>query len=281
MRLGAELGRPAFAPHPPLERTRPSPRSLTSSRPARRGDGPHARPPRAVSAAPISYFTPPPLTYVVGNAENGNGMSPAANAAVLDTALYAGTTTGAASTFWPAGNAYCPLTAGTPLCKSNAATVTTAARLTTVASQPGHLLNVGAFLAQSGGANGTQNVDNGVPVLAFATSTAALPTTFSTRTQAEITDFSTNNWPTVTGPLYAYSGLLVYDTDAFGRVRPFLKAVMYPICASRGGRAAGGERAARGRVRAPQRSSAPHPPSPAPTALPPSTPPPPRPPPAR
>jgi len=279
VRLGAELGRPAFAPHPPLERTRPSPRSLTSSRPARRGDGPHARPPRAVSAAPISYFTPPPLAYVVGNAENGNGMALASNAAALDTGLYQATTTGPASTFWPTGSAYCPNTPGTTaLCKGYAATVTTAGRLTSLASFPGHLLNVGAFAAQAGGFNGTQNVNNGVPVLEVR---ATLPTTFSTRTLAEITDFSSAGWPTSTGPLYGYSGMLVYDYDAFGRVRPFMKAVMYPICASRGGRAAGGERAARGRVRAPQRSSAPHPPSPAPTALPPSTPPPPRPPPAR
>jgi hypothetical protein len=227
-----------------------------------------------VSAAPISYFTPAPLLYCVGNVQNGYGMALASNAAALDTGLYQATTTGPASTFWPTGSAYCPLTAGTPLCKGYAATVTTAGRLTSLASFPGHLLNVSAFAAQAGGFNGTQNVNNGVPVLEVR---ATLPTTFSTRTLAEITDFSSAGWPTSTGPLYGYSGMLVYDYDAFGRVRPFMKAVMYPICAS--ARAGGGrqEGAARGRARrAPQRSSAPRssppeprpdrPPAPAPPA---------------
>jgi hypothetical protein len=180
-----------------------------------------------VSAAPISYFTPAPLLYCVGNVQNGYGMALASNAAALDTGLYQATTTGPASTFWPTGSAYCPNTPGTTaLCKGYAATVTTAGRVTSLASFPGHLLNVGAFAAQAGGFNGTQNVNNGVPVLEMR---ATLPTTFSTRTLAEITDFSSAGWPTSTGPLYGYSGMLVYDYDAFGRVRPFMKAVMYPI----------------------------------------------------
>jgi hypothetical protein len=138
---------------------------------------------------------------------------------VLDTSRYQWYTL-------PAASPFCPLSLSTAPCWLNSATQSVSLRTATIRSRLGHQFNIGAFVTW-GGATGiplttAPSLQNGVPILE-AKLNAAIPNNESSRISVHVTGFTDPfNWDR-----FSWSGIVLYDVDLQGRVRPLFKTGLY------------------------------------------------------
>lgn len=116
----------------------------------------------------------------------------------------------------------CPLSAAGLLCKTQNASIVTSGRRTTLLSNVGHMMQLLPFMRWSGGIANAPNMANGMAILEPLFTLGQFPMNRGYSIEAIITQFPIAfNWFR-----FSWSGLLIYDLDAQGRIRPLMRTVL-------------------------------------------------------